>query len=174
MVLRKLFIAIACLLVFTSGQAYLSAAGLSGKESKKVLKLLSKEFDVDRSDLELTPVTNPGLKSDYIEGVSRLAKKGEPLGYVVSAVGMGRYDHFYYLVYYNEEREVEFVRVMKYYSDHGGEIQSKRWLNQFAGYDGGDLDYGDEVQAISGATLSAGSITKGIREITIRLQNSNL
>ncbi|WP_321290045.1 hypothetical protein [uncultured Sunxiuqinia sp.] len=80
MVLRKFFIAIDCLLVFTSGQTYLSAAGLSGKEFKKLLKLLSKEFDVDQSYLELTHLTPPGLKSDYIEGVPRLARKREPLG----------------------------------------------------------------------------------------------
>ncbi|WP_321290047.1 hypothetical protein [uncultured Sunxiuqinia sp.] len=70
---------------------------------------------------------------------------------------MGRYDCFYYLVYYNEDQEVEFVRVTKYYSDHGGEVQWKRWLEQFVGYEGGDLDYGEEVQAISGASPSGRS-----------------
>ncbi|TDN99997.1 FMN-binding protein [Sunxiuqinia elliptica] len=166
-------IAMLGLLLMTTSQAQLF--GADDAASKKLVKLLSKELHVDRSDLEFEKVsTAECLQTEQVESVLRVYKAGKPTGFVVSAIGKGRYDQFNYLVYYNEDREVKLVNVTAYFSDHGNEITSKRWLKQFNGYDGGDLDYGDEVQAISGATLSASSIVKGIREITILLQDCNL
>ncbi|WP_299576836.1 hypothetical protein [uncultured Sunxiuqinia sp.] len=171
MVLRKLSIAMLGLLFVATSQAPLFGADDAG--SKKLLKLLSKELHLERSELSVEPLENTCLQSEFVEDVSRVFQGDKAIGFVVSAVGKGRYDSFNYLVYYNEDREVELVSVTAYYSDHGNEITSRRWLHQFNGYDGGDLDYGDEVQAISGATLSASSIAKGIREITMLLQDCN-
>ncbi len=174
MVLRKIFIAVACLLLISTGQAQLFGAGAEDAASKKLIKLLSKELDAGRSELELEKLEDHCFQSEFVEDVSKVYRDQKASGFVVSAKGKGRHDYFNYLIYYNEDREVMLVRVTSYYSDHGGEIASKRWLQQFVGYDGGELDYGDEVQAISGATLSAGSIVIGIREITILLQNCSL
>ncbi|WP_339738326.1 FMN-binding protein [uncultured Sunxiuqinia sp.] len=174
MVLRKFVIAVACLLLISTGQAQLFGAGAEDAASKKLIKLLSKELDADRSEFALEKLDDHCFQSEFIEDVSKVYRDQKASGFVVSAKGKGRHDLFSYLIYFNEDREVELVKVTSYYSDHGGEIASKRWLEQFVGYDGGDLDYGDEVQAISGATLSAGSIVIGIREITILLQDCNL
>ncbi|MGQ7868607.1 hypothetical protein [Sunxiuqinia sp. sy24] len=171
MVLRKLSIAMLGLLFLTTSQAPLLGADDAG--SKKLLKLLSKELHVERSELAVEKLESTCLQSEFVEDVSRVFHDKKAIGFVVSGLGKGRYDTFNFLIYYNEDREVVLVSVTAYYSDHGHEITSKRWLQQFNGYDGGDLDYGDEVQAISGATLSASSIAKGIREITVLLQDCN-
>jgi len=163
---------VACLLLISTGQAQLFGAGSEDAASKKLVKLLSKELDAERSELEVEKLQNHCFQSEFVEDLSKVYRDQKPSGFVVSAKGKGRHDYFNYLIYYNEDREVELVRVISYYSEHGGEIASKRW--QFVGYDGGELDYGDEVQAISGATISAGSIAAGIREITILLQDCNL
>ena len=60
------------------------------------------------------------------------------------------------------------------YYEHGGEISSKKWLEQFVGYKGGALKYGDDIQAISGATYSASSITHRMNEIVEAIQNADL
>lgn len=173
MVLRKFSILIFCMLFIATGNSQLFGAGADAG-SKKLLKLLSKELDADRSDLSIEKLKGHCFDSDFIEEVSRVYENNEEIGFVVSAIGKGRHDQFKYLIFYNEDREVELVRITSYYSDHGGEIGSKRWLSQFVGYDGGDLDYGDEVQAISGATLSGRSIAAGIQKITILLQDCDL
>jgi hypothetical protein len=174
MVLRKFVIAVACLLLISTGQAQLFGAGAEDAASKRLIKLLSKELDADRSEFALEKLDDHCFQSEFIEDVSKVYRDQKACGFVVSAKGKGRNDLFSYLIYFNEDREVELVKVTSYYSDHGGEITSKRWLQQFVGYDGGDLDYGDEVQAVSGATLSAGSIANGIHEITILLQDCTL
>lgn len=173
MVLKKYFIVTCCFLFILLESSILFGAGKDAS-SKKLMKILSKELDTKHSELLLEEISNTCFESELIESVSSVFRSGEKIGFVITAMGIGRYDEFYYLIFYNEDREVEFVRVMTYYSDHGGEIRSKRWLAQFVGYDGGDLGYGDEVQAISGATLSAGAIVKGIRDITIIMQDCEL
>ena len=47
-----------------------------------------------------------------------------------------------------------------YREDYGGEIGSKRWLRQFIGKTSKDkLKYQKDIMAISGATISASSMT---------------
>ena len=83
-------------------------------------------------------------------------------GYAVITSAMGRHDYFDYLIIFNADLEIEKVRVFEYRSDHGYEICSKKWLKQFEGRSAGDFHYGKDIDAISGATLSASSLTKDI------------
>ena len=90
--------------------------------------------------------------------------------YAVFTEALGRYDLFDYLVITDDTGKVQKVQVVKYRSEHGGEIASKKWLTQFENYSGGDLRYGDDISAISGATLSAGSITRDMQRVVESLQ----
>lgn len=92
-------------------------------------------------------------------------KENAPDFYVVITQAKGRYDMFDYLVSINSELEVENVRILKYRSEHGGEIGSKKWLKQFIGYSSGELKYKSDISAISGATLSASSITADVQRV---------
>lgn len=77
----------------------------------------------------------------------------------------GRYDLFDYLLVVNSKMEVVNVKILKYRSEHGGEIASPKWLQQFVGFSGGELRYQTDISAISGATLSARSITQDIPKV---------
>lgn len=92
--------------------------------------------------------------------------------FAVFTESKGRYDMFDYLVLTDENGTIQSVRVLKYRSEHGGEIASKKWLSQFEAYSGGRLIYGEDISAISGATRSAMSITRDIPELIQLLQNS--
>jgi major membrane immunogen (membrane-anchored lipoprotein) len=63
------------------------------------------------------------------------------------------------------------TKVLVYREDYGGEIGSKRWLKQFTGkmYND-DLRYGDNIVAISGATISVKSFTDAINNLLISLK----
>lgn len=90
---------------------------------------------------------------------------GEQENYAVFTESKGRYDLFDYLVITDKAGTVQKVQVIKYRSEHGGEIASRKWLSQFENYKGGELHYGDDISAVSGATLSAGSITRDMQKV---------
>lgn len=85
--------------------------------------------------------------------------------YVAFTHSKGRYDYFDYMVVINTKFEVEKVKVLKYRSENGGEISSKKWLEQFIGYTTGYLHYKRDISAISGATISAMSISRDIPKV---------
>lgn len=85
--------------------------------------------------------------------------------FAVFTQARGRYDLFDYLLIVSSDFRIEKVEVIKYRSEHGGEIASKKWLSQFEKYSGGDLKYASDISAISGATLSAKSITTDIPKV---------
>ena len=85
--------------------------------------------------------------------------------YAVFTQAPGRYDLFDYLLILSGDIMVKKVDVIKYRSEHGGEIASKKWLSQFENYSTGMLKYGTDISAISGATLSAKSITEDIPKV---------
>ncbi len=74
-----------------------------------------------------------------------------------------RYEHFDYLLILNKDLSVRKVKILVYEGEYGYEVGSKLWLKQFIGYKGGRLEYGRDIQAISGATVSAQSITDDIQ-----------
>ncbi len=84
-------------------------------------------------------------------------------GYVLSTSAMGRFDAFDYFLVFNGSMEVKLIKVAVYRSAHGSAICNKRWLKQFEGYQGGELRYGKDVQAVSGATISGESIATDIQ-----------
>ena len=145
---------------------------LSGANTGKILKILEKEYGVDKSEIILEELKLD--KECNITTIFMVKLNDESIGYVIEASGAGRYDQFEFLICTDMLKTVEFVRIINYYSDHGGEIASKRWLDQFRGYAGVKLKYGEDVQAISGATLSATSIVNRIYEIIYQLKEADI
>ncbi len=69
------------------------------------------------------------------------------------------------MVFVNPELEIEKVYVLQYDEDYGSEITSKKWLLQFKGFNPqSEFKYKQNIDAISGATISSKSITIGIKE----------
>lgn len=94
------------------------------------------------------------------------------INYAIFREAKGRHDKFDYLVILNSDQVVINTRILRYRSEHGGEIASKKWLRQFNDYSSGILKYGTDISAISGATLSAKSITADIPKVVLILQSS--
>ena len=70
----------------------------------------------------------------------------------------GEYEEFQYYFVLDIDLNVVKSAVHYYPGDYGYEITSKWWQKQFIGYQGEDLVYGKNVDAISGATISAQSM----------------
>lgn len=85
-------------------------------------------------------------------------------GATCSANG-GTYETFDYVVFFDKEVSVLKMNVVDYPGDYGYEICGKNWLKQFIGYKGKPLRYKADIDGISGATISANSITSDIQEV---------
>ncbi len=88
------------------------------------------------------------------------------LGYAYVSKAPSKTDNFDYLVLLDPELIILKTKVLAYREDYGGEIGSSRWLKQFIGKTQVDeLRYGDNIVAISGATISVKSFTQAINNL---------
>lgn len=72
------------------------------------------------------------------------------------------FEQFFYMTAFNNGCCVKRVRVLEYSSNHGYQIANRGWLKQFEK----DTSYtvGENIDGISGATISVNSITKGVNK----------
>lgn len=144
------------------------------KKVNKNLELIFNVKDIVRENIkypdERWNQNNSELRSD---GTFRLKNKGETLGFLVLASSKGRMDYFDYMIVYQPDISIKKLNILNYLSTHGGEVASQKWLKQFEGYNGGLLKYGKDIDAISGATISAGSLVRDVEFITNFLKKNN-
>jgi len=129
-------------------------------ETKKFYKELSRFFEIET--VETTKIESLSNDNDLFFSVNNGDTK---LGLVVLTTAKGRYDNFDFMIIYNTNYEIELIKILVYRSDYGAEITAKRWLSQFYSKQKDSLKYGSDIQAISGATFSASSLTKNVNRI---------
>ncbi|NQU54954.1 MAG: FMN-binding protein [Bacteroidetes bacterium] len=135
----------------------------------KMVKIALKEKDISLVGKIETAASN--VKTNPVE-IYRISRTNGEDFYAVFTQAQGRYEMFDYLVAVNLDFTIEKIRVLKYRSEHGGEIASKKWLSQFENYASGELRYKKEISALSGATISAGSIVADIPKVLKILKDS--
>ena len=83
---------------------------------------------------------------------------------IMPGEGAIEFEYFDYYFITNSSGEVLTVKIFNYQATHGHQVMSKGWLKQFIGFNGSqNLIYGKNIQAISGATVSAKSIIDDIK-----------
>ncbi|MFA8341823.1 MAG: FMN-binding protein [Rhodothermaceae bacterium] len=79
---------------------------------------------------------------------------------------LGRTQPITFLAVIDQKGEMIYNSVIKYRSHKGGAVQNRNWLDQFIGKNfGSKMRVGSDIQAISGATYSVRSLTKGFGKI---------
>jgi len=81
-----------------------------------------------------------------------------------------------YLVVYTPDLVVKQVHIIKYREQIGGAVQNQRWLGQFSGYRdqaNETLSLGGAIDGITGATISADAIIRGVARMTAYLNALN-
>ena len=128
----------------------------------KIDRTIAKEWDPGPCHIDRIPLENT-LTSQDVRTFYRVTDQRDQLaGYLILASSKGRYDYFDYMILVSRTVMVEKVEILVYRSDHGSEICSKSWLKQFSGNRGEPLDYGKDIDALSGATFSASSLSRDI------------
>jgi hypothetical protein len=162
MILKRLLLI--SLLVFTT---QVEAFQLKKSLLKKVKKELVKTFDDKSLVLESIPVSkevNAKLhKTIAKDHLNKIIKGAQVIGYTYIAKAPSKTDEFDFLIILDENLIIKKAKILIYREDYGGEIGSKRWLKQFTGKTSGiQLKYTKDIIAISGATISALSMTVAV------------
>lgn len=92
-----------------------------------------------------------------------------------STVGYGIVDNVYgklkpitILVLFDSKGNIVESEILMYREPQGGAVQNKEWLKQFKGKKKKEeIEFGKNIQSISGATISAKSVTKGIKKLSL-------
>ena len=147
----------------------LSAFQLPKRIFKKVQKELVKTYD--NKELTLVEI----MVNDTVN--AQLGKKITPatlyqvvaaktvIGFAYVGTAPSKTDHFDYLIILDKELIIKKSKLLVYREDYGAEIGSRRWLKQFNGKSSKDqLKYRRDIMAISGATISALSMTQAINQ----------
>jgi Na+-translocating ferredoxin:NAD+ oxidoreductase RnfG subunit len=99
------------------------------------------------------------------------------IGYFYYGQAPSKADVFDYVVIFDNNLIVRKVKILAYREDVGGEIGSKRWLRQFNNLSHNDeIAYSKDIVGISGATISARSMTITVNNLLKSLsiiQNHN-
>jgi Na+-transporting NADH:ubiquinone oxidoreductase subunit C len=89
---------------------------------------------------------------------------GKPVGWFVLDEVYGKHEFITYAVALDASGVVRGVEILDYRETHGSEIRNPKWRAQFSGARyGAALKLGDDIQNISGATLSCKHISEGVR-----------
>jgi len=137
------------------------------KKLNKTLEELYPEHAIIKSVYSIELQYRKELQALKIDDVFELKTKDETVGYLVLARADSKFDEFDYSVIYDTQLHIKNVKILAYRENQGGEIGSKRWLKQFIGKNAEDpIALNEDIQGISGATISCVSAAEGVGKVT--------
>ena len=156
--------------------------GIPKNIQKKIDKEILNVFDLDSFSRNAIIINHEVRKALLIsfkeDNFFEINSNKKRIGAYYFGSALGKTDDFDFVVIFDKQFIIKKIKVLAYREDYGMEIGSKRWLNQFNDLKKGDqVEYQKDIKAISGATLSARSMTKAINNLLKSLkvlQNKNL
>lgn len=143
---------------------------ISPRLQEKLNNAVQSTFEVEGFELQWIKVEealNAKTKVELgNENLFRVEKAGVLIGYAYLGEAPSMKNVFDYVVLFNPDLSIKKSKVLIYREDYGRQIGSQRWLKQFIGKKSGDtITYGEDVDAISGATISAKSMTVAVNAV---------
>ncbi len=91
---------------------------------------------------------------------------GATLGHILVDHVVGKHELITYAVAIGSDGAVRGVEILDYREARGGEVRDPRWRAQFVGKrQGSPLRLDEDIQNLSGATLSCRHVTEGVRRL---------
>lgn len=148
---------------------------ISDRLQEKINTAIQGTYEVDEFSMDLMNVSadlNGNTPSELGgENLFRITAGEKKLGYVYVGVAPSLKKTFDYVVLLNPDLSVKKSKILIYREDHGRQVGSQRWLKQFIGRKSGEkLVYGKDIDGISGATVSAKSMTLAVNNVLESLQ----
>lgn len=133
------------------------------KEIKTVFEVEAYKQEIIEIPLDITE-TLPSQITDT--NFFKINNENDILGYYYIGKAYGKAAYFDFIVIFDKDLVISKTKILVYREDHGGEIGSKRWLKQFIGKTKEQhLIYQKDIAAISGATISAKSMTNEVNKL---------
>jgi Na+-translocating ferredoxin:NAD+ oxidoreductase RnfG subunit len=161
--MKKIVFLTILVLVTSSFTTNKKIEALIEKEIKTVLKLVK----YSKHPISVSSEVNETLPINIdATNFFRIKNEEKLVGYYYLGQAFGKADYFDFIVIFDKDLIVSKVKVLVYREDHGSEVGSKRWLNQFNGKKiNENLTYQKDIAAISGATISAKSMTNEVNKL---------
>jgi Na+-transporting NADH:ubiquinone oxidoreductase subunit NqrC len=94
------------------------------------------------------------------------SKGGKTVGWFLLDEVYGKHEFITYAVAIGMDGLVKGVEILDYRETHGGEVNNANWRAQFTGKKAGDtLRLDEDIQNISGATLSCKHLADGVKRL---------
>jgi len=142
---------------------------------KKIHRTIKKQWKIE--NFKISEIS--GFEKNGLTGFYSIKSNSKLLGYLfVGRVNSCRsggcsidseiqdlsFEFFDYFVIIDTLVSIKKVKIFNYQATQGHEVMSHGWLRQFVGYSGlQELRYGKEIEAISGATVSAKALKDDIQ-----------
>ena len=98
----------------------------------------------------------------------KITKKGDLVGIAIIDNVIGKSMPITFLVIFDMEGKILKSEIIKYREPYGGGVAAESWNEQFIGKDeNSGYKVGEDIQAISGATISVHSVSKGIKKLSL-------
>ncbi|WP_159075853.1 FMN-binding protein [Muricauda brasiliensis] len=148
---------------------------ISPKLQEKIDSAIQGTFEVEEFTMERIEVPSDLNKQTPSEmggeNLFKITSLGKELGYIYVGVAPSLKKTFDYVVLLNPDLNIKKSKILIYREDHGRQVGSQRWLKQFIGRKSGEkLVYGEDIDGISGATVSAKSMTLAVSNVLESLQ----
>jgi len=152
-----------------------------GRMLNKVEREVFRVFEEKEIELEHVDSQFPNLQIFKIN-----YENGDPMGFAVLTLAQGcmvngciverdklngEFEEFTFLTIYNLSGVIEHIRILDYNSEYGYEIASVAWLRQFFHKPGVKFTLGDNIDAISGATVTVKSLISTVNTQQIILDS---
>ncbi len=129
---------------------------------KAVITIETKTLTPEQLGKAKTILGRGGINKTWSIHVAKIGKKIQ--GYVFIDNVLGRERPITYAVNIAPDGQVREIEVLVYRENYGAQVKNQAFRRQFVGRKTSDtLTLGQDIQTISGATISARSITFGVK-----------
>ena len=138
---------------------------------KKMNAAIETAYNIQDFQLQWIDVDKKLIDENRVEfGAENLfaifSGEGNLIGYGYLGRAPSMKNIFDYLILFEPDLKIKKAKVLIYREDYGRQIGSQRWLKKFLGRAAGEqLEYGQDVDAITGATISAKSMTRAVNDV---------
>jgi hypothetical protein len=140
-----------------------SASSFSQRIARDVARIVEQEYG--KNNLEITPLQKDSNLPDFVKQIWVVDLQDGSKNYLYQFDIKGRAHVFDALLLLTSKADVLQVGIINYPSNHGINVTNKRWLKKLRFESDKKYSYGENVDALSGATISAINLLNSIEAI---------
>jgi len=119
---------------------------------------------IDLSDAQISKIEDASDTDVLVNHLRAWRASGG--GWFIADQVVGKHDFIPFALALSADGSVKDIEILEYREAYGGDVCNPKWLAQFKGkHNGSTLALTQDIQNISGATLSSKHITDGVRRL---------